>query len=425
MFILDDRLDSVRREKRPGHREVAFWLKSLQVADGGARRIAAGAKPREKFYLPELDTLRFFAFLCVFLYHLRFTLAWRPGALETITKDVLPAGALGVGLFFTLSAYLITKLLLRERAASGKVHFVYFYIRRALRIWPLYFSFLAFGTALVYFNPAFRYAAVNPKYLWLMAIFLGNCAPASWMGSAIVLAHMWSVSIEEQFYLFWPMVIREASERKLRIIAIGLMVTAWLARIAALLAGATPLWIWTFTFTRLDPFAIGILLATVPHASVANLRPNRRIGALFAGFACWSVARYCGKAKVLKYLHIGLLLKYPFAALGSGAFLLATLGAAKAGARFTTNAALVYLGRISYGLYVYHLFAMMFTRRYVFPLYLDRLRGSERQVWVGWLVYIAISLSLTVLLAAASYKWLESPFLKLKERFTYIQSRPV
>lgn len=258
-----------------------------------------------------------------------------------------------------------------------------------------------------------------------MALFVGNFAPTSWWGSAFVLSHLWSVSVEEQFYLFLPMAIREASERKIRMIAVGLLVIASLARAATCLAGISPLWMWTCTFTRLEPFAIGILLVTVPYSQLSRLCVRWRTGLLLAAIVVWAVARYFNTALVLRHKHLGLLLGYPLAAVGSGAFLLAALGAGGAGVRLVTNAWLVYLGRISYGLYVYHLFAMIFTSHYVFPLYLGWLRGSEWPLWVGWLVYITLSFSLTVLLAAASYRWLESPFLRLKDRFTYIESRPV
>jgi peptidoglycan/LPS O-acetylase OafA/YrhL len=395
-------------------------------AAAAERRIAAAPQSRERFYLPELDTLRFFAFFCVFAFHLAYSLSWGTGiAKAVLAKGVLPAGAFGVDLFFTLSAFLITKLLLQERAKSGKIHFLFFYARRALRIWPLYFFFLAAGSILAYYDAGFRYSAIEPRYLLLMAIFVGNFAPTSWWGSAFVLSHLWSVSVEEQFYLLWPMTIREASERKIRMIAVGLLVVASVARAAAYLANISPLWMWTCTFTRLEPFAIGILLATVPHTKLSRLCVRWRTGLLLAAIATWAVARYFNVALVPRQAHPGLLLGYPLAAVGSGAFLLSALGAGGAGVRLVTNAWLVYLGRISYGLYVYHLFAMIFTSEYVFPLYLGWLRGSQWPLWVGWLVYVAFSFSLTVLLAAASYRWLESPFLRLKNRFTYIESRPV
>lgn len=398
--------------------------KPPKLADGGEVEIATSPASRERFYLPALDTLRFFAFLCVFVSHLPFILTWQPAVIKNVVvRNTLAAGVFGVDLFFTLSAYLITRLLLQERASSGKIHVLYFYIRRALRIWPLYFFFLAFGSVLLYFDSAFRFAALEPKYLLLLAIFVGNFAPANWMGSAYVLNHLWSVSVEEQFYLCWPTAIRGASERGIKMTALGLLIVASLARVAAWLAGASLRWIWTCTFTRLDPFAVGILLGTVPYARVTSLRSHWRLGLLLAGFVAWGFAAYFEIPRVPKEAHIGLLLEYPLAAAGSGAFLLATLSTAGKSARFMTNRWLVYLGRISYGLYVYHLFVMVFTNHYLFPIFLGWFQDPP--MWVGRLVYVSVSFSLTVFLAAVSYRWLESPFLKLKSRFTYVESRPV
>ena len=114
--------------------------KPPKLADGGEVEIATSPASRERFYLPALDTLRFFAFLCVFVSHLPFILTWQPAVIKNVVvRNTLAAGVFGVDLFFTLSAYLITRLLLQERASSGKIHVLYFYIRRALRIWPLYF----------------------------------------------------------------------------------------------------------------------------------------------------------------------------------------------------------------------------------------------------------------------------------------------
>jgi peptidoglycan/LPS O-acetylase OafA/YrhL len=402
-------------------------IPAAEVADDQGSALAA-SESRERFYLPELDTLRFFAFLCVFLFHLRFSFAWQPWMIveNLLVRRILSMGAFGVDLFFTLSAYLITKLLLRERATSGKIHVLYFYTRRALRIWPLYFFFLTFGSVLVYVNPVFRYTAVEPAYLLLLAIFIGNFAPSNWMWSAFVMSNLWTVSVEEQFYLFWPRAIREASIHRIRVIASGLLLIASLARGAAYLAGVSQLWMWTCTFTHLDPFAVGILLGTIPYATAVGLCTNRRLCFLLTAFVAWGLAAYFGIARLPRHLgdsHLGLLLKYPFAAVGSGAFLLATLGTSEAGSRFTTNLWLVYLGKISYGLYVYHSFAMIFTSHYLFRVFLDRFKDPP--FWVGWFVYIALSFSLTVLMAAISYKCLESPFLLLKRRFTYIESRPV
>src|SRR6478752_213765 len=117
----------------------------------------AGVKARgcsensERFYRPELDVLRFFAFLGVFIFHTAprtmdfYDSARYPHWLSSLLIPTFGAGAYGVDLFFALSAYLITNLLLRERSATGALDLRGFYLRRILRIWPLYLAFVAFA----------------------------------------------------------------------------------------------------------------------------------------------------------------------------------------------------------------------------------------------------------------------------------------
>ena len=120
-----------------------------------------------RFYVPELDSLRFFAFLAVFICHLSHEL----GGSLVITNT----GTFGVDLFFTLSAYLITELLMREKERFGRVDVKSFYVRRILRIWPLYLGFLATVFIIVKLHPVPR---VTDIYLITYMVFLGNFARA-------------------------------------------------------------------------------------------------------------------------------------------------------------------------------------------------------------------------------------------------------
>jgi peptidoglycan/LPS O-acetylase OafA/YrhL len=120
--------------------------------------------PNRRFYRPELDLLRFFAFLSVFLHHglPGFELSHHTGGLASLFRLealVKEACSFGVCLFFLLSAFLITELLERERAHTGSIEVRSFYVRRILRIWPLYFSFLLVGVVLGCFIPSYRMEA--------------------------------------------------------------------------------------------------------------------------------------------------------------------------------------------------------------------------------------------------------------------------
>jgi peptidoglycan/LPS O-acetylase OafA/YrhL len=101
-----------------------------------------------RFYLPELDAIRFFAFAAVFIHHLRDQGLYDPAPYPRLLTEIAHFGSFGVDLFFALSAYLITELLMREKDFTGRIDIGSFYIRRGLRIWPLYFGFVGIAALL-------------------------------------------------------------------------------------------------------------------------------------------------------------------------------------------------------------------------------------------------------------------------------------
>src|SRR5450432_3563846 len=175
---------------------------------------ATTAARGERFYRPELDVLRFFAFLGVFIFHAAprtmdfYAAADVPRWLSNLLISTFGAGAYGVDLFFALSAYLITSLLLRERAATGALDLRGFYVRRILRIWPLYLAFVAFA--------AFAATVIPEQHLPLRyvvgySLLAGNWTYVFYGLPASFTIPLWTVSIEEQFYLAWPLALRKAT----------------------------------------------------------------------------------------------------------------------------------------------------------------------------------------------------------------------
>ncbi|HVN63628.1 MAG TPA: acyltransferase [Candidatus Binataceae bacterium] len=381
---------------------------------GLAERPGSAGEAAGRFYVPELDSLRFFAFFAVFIHHATgpAAMSWQPG----VARSLAEAGGLGVDLFFVLSAYLITKLLLREQTAEGKIDVRSFYIRRILRIWPLYYFYI--GVAYV-LSRLITQLAFAPSYLVLLLVFLGNAR----MPPYNFVTLLWSVSMEEQFYLLWPLVIRGKSRRGVAMAAVTMLVIASISRFLVIRLGYLNPPMWINTFTRLDPFAVGILVAALRLDEIAELNLVVRMGLVLAGAGAWFFAvHYCDFYTYIPTM-IHAMVGYPAVALGSGAFLLASLGAGKAGARFMLNGRLRYLGKISYGLYVYHLLALIFA-----DFVCNRMLGKSvtgQPLWIEWPIAFSTGFLLTVLLAMASYRWLESPFLRLKDRFTLIPSRPV
>ena len=364
----------------------------------------------QSFYHPELDILRFFAFFAVFIHHSLprdAALYVNAGLSSTAAEWLLAAkaaGAFGVDLFFALSAFLITELLRREYVSRGKFSLSNFYIRRALRIWPLYFTFLA---AVVFVIPAIipedRFGSI---YIVSFALFFGNwiCVTSGLPFS--VASPLWSISVEEQFYLGWPLLLRVFGMNFIKQLAIGMLVLALAVRVLLAALGVEGSAVWCNTLARLDPIALGALLAFVLRGRTPNLNTALRLLLCGLAIASWLlVARYLSKSGPTS------IISFAVSALASVSLLVAFL---------TTNSRLlylppftwlVYLGRISYGLYVFHLLALALMSKFSFIPVL--------QIQLNFELRLLCSFLLTVILAAVSYRWLEQPFLRLKKRFSY------
>src|SRR5258705_2482475 len=165
---------------------------------------------KQKIFFPNLDGLRFFSFLIVFLSHIFATdkenIKSQPW-FKFFKGRLFSDGDLGVSFFFVLSGFLITYLLLKEKEIAKKIHVKSFYIRRALRIWPLYYFSVFFGFVLFPFLKAYfgqvPDETANPV---LCSLFLNNFDKIiNGPPDSSVLGVLWSVAIEEQFYLVWPL----------------------------------------------------------------------------------------------------------------------------------------------------------------------------------------------------------------------------
>ncbi len=179
---------------------------------------------KDAYYRPELDALRFFAFLCVFSFH-RMDYVPTDPVLHPWLFRIGNIGPFGVPVFFLLSAFLITELLLRERERTGKIHIKAFYVRRILRIWPLYFVAF-FGLALLnHFVPG---VGTGDPFAWLaFTFFAGNwyILHHGWIAGAV--DPLWSISVEEQFYIVIPVLAAFAGRRAVAIVSCVLLGIAY------------------------------------------------------------------------------------------------------------------------------------------------------------------------------------------------------
>lgn len=369
-----------------------------------------------RFYRPELDWLRFLAFSMVFFFHV---VPAEPGPYIAMGVPVFFAtyvlaplvrgGGHGVELFFVLSAFLISELLMRERAQTGGVHIKAFYIRRILRIWPLYFVFI-----FIVFLYEIAHTDFPISYYVSLIFFVGNWYNVFYGVFFSATGHMWTVSIEEQFYVVWPHIVRHASLRRFVWIMVAMAIIAVALRSAYILLSVEPdqFVVRSNTFMRLDVFAWGGLLACCFHGR--DLHVGAGLRALFLSVSLmmyWAVGMepsggYQGYAPLWTYL---------FAGIGSALCISAFLARPARSRLGFPLKALSYLGKISYGLYLWHYPATWIA----FNIY-DGYRADA----LTMVLRTSIAAAITLLVSVVSYEFLEKPFLRMKRRYTYVASRP-
>lgn len=354
-------------------------------------------------YFPTLDGLRFFAFFLVLVHHL-------PASDNALLHAFQLQGWVGVHIFLFLSAYLLTAILRAELQVSGRISIKHFYIRRALRIWPLYFVFCIGLFALTFIPRPFPHETGDWFRLGGQLLFVDNIITGlRGFGTIPFTFHLWTISLEEQFYLFLP-----------------LMLAGFLADSKRLLYGLLAIWL-LFLAAR-----TGMVLNQAQHPMIAtslfsadSLLLGTLLGALRPVPPASLVVRFGLAAGGLAALFSGLLLPLPLAwvlgmhqvyiytivACGAAALTIAALHEPLLG--FLASRPLRYLGKISYGLYVYHFIGIEIGRRVALKM------GG------GWWIQAAAALLASILLSALSYALFERHFLKLKRKFETVHSRPV
>jgi peptidoglycan/LPS O-acetylase OafA/YrhL len=312
---------------------------------------------------------------------------------------LLGKGPAGVDLFFCISGFLITTLLLREKAVTGSIKLTNFYARRALRILPLYYAVLLAYLAFAWFLPAgsaqrAHFFGTLPLY----ATFTANWFADFGVTHPILFAFAWSLCIEEQFYAFWPWLVRGLSRSSALVAMTTIVACDALAERGALswllLPGGQALRIVTSFAT---PIGLGAILALLLDDARSFARLERWLGDK------WSAP--------LAFTTVGALLVWPGAPLLAFQSALAALvGACVVRERHGLSRVLEarpigYVGRVSYGLYLLNSTAIGGIRR-VFPAH----AASAGFVF-------ALSFPLALALAALSQRYLEAPLLRLRPRF--------
>ena len=367
----------------------------------------------DRYYRPELNVLRCVAFLFVFLRHwLPATSDARVAALfqqrAAFFYDAVISSGFGVNLFFALSAFLICELLLREKQSTKAVAAKDFYIRRILRIWPLYYTGLAVGVLYALLRNGDRSSV---RSLGWFAIFLSSVEIVrnGWPDNPMY--PLWSISIEEQFYLIVPWLVKFGGRRLLYagsafVLILSNLYLFYLGRV-----GVTDSRLATDPLVQSESFVAGILLCLMLGGRIPKLPAWLRVLLFAAGLACWFCAVHWIHGRFVEETNPGswfLIFGNALVASGAAMMLLAFLGAS------LTPGWAVYLGKISYGMYVFH--ALVST------IVLNSLPPAESHRALQYLVKMGIAIGLTVLAAAISYRYLESPFLRMKTKYTEVAS---
>lgn len=361
--------------------------------------------------MPSLDGLRALAILLVIPHNIDFLQA--PISLLLQPESVvMHAGWIGVQLFFVLSGFLITGNLLDTQKAQN--YYTSFVARRALRIFPLYYGVLIATFVIVPalgFTPV-RLQATSQHQIWLWTFLTNWFAPSG----AVVFAfgHFWSLAIEEQFYLLWPVTIRRLTAQKVLKLCIVICVAALAIRAGMVVAGSRDEAIYMFTFSRMDALAGGAAAASV--FRIPSMREHfvARLGT-YVGLAIFALVAVAGMTRgYFADDDVNQILGFSVLAI---TFAILTLAAAvssgkqSALVRILSSRALGLVGKYSFGMYVIHLPLHIFVTSVLFKRFAPN--ASNGLI----LVYILGVTLLSFLLAALSYELFERRFLELRRLF--------
>lgn len=376
----------------------------------------------EPIYFSGLNGLRFFAAVAVMVTHIELIKGQMPfNYLYESSKLVFELGGLGVVFFFVLSGFLITYLLLSEKRKTGTINVKFFYIRRILRIWPLYFFVVILGFFVL---PKFHFMDVPYFFLpefagqfsilnFLLFVFmLPNLAFAVFRPLPHI-GQTWSIGVEEQFYLIWPWVVKKSGNILKTLLSIIVFMVAFKVIISL---------IYKLDPNNQDLKALKDVVAMFKIESMAiggigawMVFEKKYFNKFLSNY--WLLGSFCGVAFLIYFtpeiIQDGIFIVY------SVLFLIIILNVSLNQNSFLKleNKIFVFLGNISYGMYMYHMMVVAavigFLKYIEFPVSNSLL--SQFIVYSGSILF-------TILISSLSYTLFEARFLKLKNKFTLISS---
>lgn len=382
--------------------------------------------------IPALDGVRGLAILLVLVFHFTIYGGWQPSGFSERAYYALASGGwIGVDLFFVLSGFLITGILFDTREST--TFFRSFYARRILRIFPLYYAVLAIFFILiplfVDLGTAFRQFQAGQGWYWSYLVNV-KVALADW-GEFYHLGHFWSLAVEEQFYLLWPLVVFTFSRRTLVKICYAAFVGAFLLRIGFAnldfsiqghpVPGHGLLPAYVLMPSRMDALAAGALVALYRRdpGRTETLGGSLAVLALSGSILVGMLLHLRGFPPVEKTIST-----FGYSALAAffAAAINVILASPEKGVldRALSIPGLRFLGRYSYALYVIHHPVVLWMRDT--PLAVSRLPILFGSQLPAQALYFLLCLGISLGLALLSWRFLETPFLRMKHRFPYGQA---
>lgn len=376
-----------------------------------------GSGLAQRSYITQLDALRFFAAFITAVFHgdvikmLYKAPDWPRG------RNLEHWGANCVTMFFVLSGFLITWLLLKEKDKTGTVDVRAFYLRRVFRIWPLYYLILVSGLFVLPYIPVLflparamtQLSQLSLSDILLWFTFFPNLSKTGFMEEQLLPGHTWSIGMEEQFYAIWPWVVLLAArpQRAMVGVILGFLVLRW---------GVYPFFE-TDSFSRylesfrFDSMVIGGWLAWYFHTQKTGwlYRLAVRPEALYTA-AALSLVLTLLPSPIHKTYYVPLISSLY-------GFLLLSLSVQPTQMQGLNHPALRYLGRISYGIYMYNVLACILAINIVQRMGQGTLHLFKDSFWPTNILYYALCVGLTIGMAAISYRYLEAPFLRWKDRY--------
>lgn len=361
--------------------------------------------------MPELDSLRGVAILLVLFFHgfgFQFGAAKLPRLAHLFVVATMP-GWVGVNLFFVLSGFLITGILLDSKHQPN--YYRRFYTRRALRILPAYYALLI----ILFVSPLtgwFEHRQISWQFVALSFVYLSNVTGL--FGVPLQYGALWSLAVEEHFYLLWPTVVRSLSRRAISYFAIAILVMCPMLRAIGYKLGLQ--YGAGYTWLVADGLAAGALLGLLSRSWLTDRSRMKQVS-----ISCMAA----GATLIAVGVPFGILLGRTFV---GGVFRLTVLNVFFTGVLGATlvlgtgnqrwivlRPALQFFGKISYGLYLIHMLAFDFADHLIAQYFIDPLAAVRASFGLMCLRF-GIAAAIAIAVAVLSRKYFEEHFLRLKER---------